>query len=581
MAVTTSVAAQQLLNSTLIELQTVRSSVEHATPLVALDIIRRNVNKVLTKKAPELTSFHIGWAIHSKLFLLPGGIIVPEMVANCHQDEKEDLPKTNISPLEQIGLLILMEALTLKNPVDGRDGTLTVQHNYSSSVFSVLLTDVLAMLHHIRDKGTASAMWLQECLMELLESLIPDLLGETFHKSMMKELAGSNNTLANDTIKQIGDIVKEKTDEFYDPQYASPFVWIQKDSEQQETDRWLKEQESIKTVSQGDMYQPFHGAEPSFARPLPPPHLPLYEYDGSIDGMGSVGALHLPSNQQERNDLNVYLQSELLWLTPTTLRLMLLPGEEDDKGSTEEYRSALKLLQHQSFNTALAPNNQRALLEILSEAPPPTPVKPPPPPPQQKQKRQFSRQQRGHREISTSTAGHPSPEESEEMRIRLVRDSGLTPKNLPQMVANNPLIANECLLIILQYSPENVKNEYLSALVGMDMSLQSMEVVNRLATYSVSHPNKEPLLHPEYINLFISSCIATCEHMPDRHAQSRLVRLVCVFIQSLLKNNIVSVDDIYFEVQAFCIEFSRIREAATLFKLLKTSNPPVAGDSGK
>ncbi|OEU10056.1 hypothetical protein FRACYDRAFT_163296, partial [Fragilariopsis cylindrus CCMP1102] len=164
---------------------------------------------------------------------------------------------------------------------------------------------------------------------------------------------------------------------------------------------------------------------------------------------------------------------------------------------------------------------------------------------------------------------------------------GLTPQNLPRLVDHNPLIAHECLLVILQHSPENVKNEYLSALVGMDMSLHSMEVVNRLATHNHMHAvatstdantttttidrrrRREPVLHPEYINLFISSCIASCENMPDRHAQNRLVRLVCVFIQSLLRNHIVDVDDVYFEVQAFCIEFSRIREASILLLLLK------------
>lgn len=141
----------------------------------------------------------------------------------------------------------------------------------------------------------------------------------------------------------------------------------------------------------------------------------------------------------------------------------------------------------------------------------------------------------------------------------------LEPAELPALVEHNNMVAVVLLLRRLAAAGWPAVAPALDALTRMDLSVHSLELVKRLSSAVV--------LPADFLRLYISSCVRSCTAIGNKNQQNRPVRLVCVFVQCLMRARVIDVrpgSALHVEVLSFCANFSRIREAASLFRLLQS-----------
>jgi hypothetical protein len=147
----------------------------------------------------------------------------------------------------------------------------------------------------------------------------------------------------------------------------------------------------------------------------------------------------------------------------------------------------------------------------------------------------------------------------DELDAAFAKKHALPAASVPELVEHNPNVATQLLKVWFE-SDTKTAEAALEHVVKMPMSLHVVEVVNRLST-AIAFPRG-------LLFSFLQNCTVACERTPDTYMQNRLVRLLCVLVQSLLRNRVFAVSDVAAMMQPFCAAFSRVSDAAKLYEVL-------------
>eukprot|EP00033_Pygsuia_biforma_P001400 GCRY01001584.1.p1 GENE.GCRY01001584.1~~GCRY01001584.1.p1 ORF type:complete len:456 (+),score=78.42 GCRY01001584.1:208-1575(+) len=144
-----------------------------------------------------------------------------------------------------------------------------------------------------------------------------------------------------------------------------------------------------------------------------------------------------------------------------------------------------------------------------------------------------------------------------------------TPDLFSRLIERNPQIA---LHLFDSSTSPHFFEKALSVLAHQEISLQTVEIVTGLSAQ----------LTEEFLGFYIDKCLTTCRDLTDLSKQTRMVRLVCAFLRRLAANPFNSFSHekaspqslipatLIPQIQAFCLEFSKYKEATSLYRSLKT-----------
>lgn len=108
---------------------------------------------------------------------------------------------------------------------------------------------------------------------------------------------------------------------------------------------------------------------------------------------------------------------------------------------------------------------------------------------------------------------------------------------------------------------------FFNLITKCNLTVQGMEVVNKLCT-QIDFPQ-------ELVNNFISACVCRCDDTTlTQYALCRQVRMICVFLSSLLRNSKWNVQPLSVELQSFALKYAHVKEAVSLYQSILLALQP-------